>query len=121
MSSYNFTKQMRILKKGEFAFLKENGHSVQNRYFKMIYMNRNADDEITRLGIIATRKYGKAVKRNRAKRLLRESFRLLFPKLSVGFDLVIIIRMGAEILNFQTFNYFFKALLKESGILNEEN
>jgi ribonuclease P protein component len=48
------------------------------------------DDRPARLGITATRKFGDAVRRNRAKRLIREAFRHaggLFPP---GIDVVVI-------------------------------
>ena len=43
---------------------------------------------IGRLGIAATRKFGGAVQRNRAKRLIREVFRR--NKIAPGFDIVVI-------------------------------
>jgi ribonuclease P protein component len=43
-----------------------------------------------RLGIAAARKLGGAVVRNRARRLLRESFRRLGPAGGEAFDLVIV-------------------------------
>lgn len=52
-----------------------------------------------RLGLVVTRRYGKAVRRNRMKRLLREFFRrhkgLLPPR-----DLVIMAKKGAEALTY---------------------
>jgi ribonuclease P protein component len=45
-----------------------------------------------RLGISISRKVGTAVRRNRIKRLLRESFRLMQHDLPVGYDLVIVVR-----------------------------
>lgn len=44
----------------------------------------------TRLGIVASRRVGNAVARNRAKRLLRELFRLHRHELPDGLDLVAI-------------------------------
>lgn len=43
-----------------------------------------------RLGLIVTRRVGSAVVRNRLKRLLRESFRLLQHDLPPGYDLVVL-------------------------------
>lgn len=45
----------------------------------------------SRLGITTSRKVGKAVIRNRWKRLLRESFRRHKPSFPVGFDVVVIV------------------------------
>ncbi len=41
----------------------------------------------TRLGITASRHYGKAVQRNRFKRIVREAFRLCRLRLQPGIDL----------------------------------
>jgi ribonuclease P protein component len=43
---------------------------------------------VTRLGVAATRKLGGAVRRNRAKRLIREVFRR--NKVAPGFDVVVV-------------------------------
>jgi len=48
--------------------------------------------DVTRVGVIATRKIGKAVHRNRAKRLLREAARRLHFHLEPGWDLLLIAR-----------------------------
>jgi len=49
-----------------------------------------------RLGLSVSRKLGKAVVRNRWKRLLREAFRLRREQLPSGIDLVIVPRREAE-------------------------
>jgi ribonuclease P protein component len=48
-----------------------------------------------RLGVSVSRKVGRAVVRNRWKRLIREAFRLSRAKLPAGLDLVVIPRAGA--------------------------
>lgn len=49
-------------------------------------LNRN------RLGLTCGKVIGKANRRNRAKRLMRESYRLLKPQLKSGYDIVLIAR-----------------------------
>jgi ribonuclease P protein component len=53
-----------------------------------------------RLGLAVTRRLGKAVKRNRVKRLLREFFRRHKSKLPPR-DLVIMAKPGANALSYQ--------------------
>ncbi len=49
-----------------------------------------------RYTVIAGKKVGKSHERNRAKRLVRESLRLLHPRLRPGFDIVIVVRGTLE-------------------------
>jgi ribonuclease P protein component len=53
-----------------------------------------------RLGITVTRKVGNAVRRNRAKRLLREVFRRHRLRLAPALDLVVNARPGMEALTY---------------------
>src|SRR4051794_15783423 len=48
--------------------------------------------QITRCGFITGKKIGNAVKRNRARRLIREAVRLRLPLIRPGWDLVWIAR-----------------------------
>jgi len=49
------------------------GHSYQGVLMSLVSLSR--PDEYARVGYVASRRVGGAVKRNRAKRLLRESYR----------------------------------------------
>jgi ribonuclease P protein component len=51
---------------------------------------RDASAPMTRVGYITSKKLGGAVKRNRARRLMREAIRALAAELPAGWDLVLI-------------------------------
>ena len=47
---------------------------------------------VTRYGITTGKKIGKAVQRNRARRVIREAYRSLLPEIGAGWDLVFVAR-----------------------------
>lgn len=90
---FGFPKARRVRTRAEFLQV-QSGPRVSARGF-VVFVRARPDEEPARLGITVTRKFGGAVQRNRAKRLLREAFRLypqLFPR---GADLVVLVRPGS--------------------------
>lgn len=78
---FSFPKEDRLLKPEEFSRVRRGGKRLSTRSFTL-YLAPNGLGR-TRLGLSVSAKTGKAVKRNRAKRLIREFFRLnrdLFPE-----------------------------------------
>lgn len=72
-------------------------HQCQHDVGHWIIVDRRSNNlPQTRLGITATRRYGKAHERNRFKRLVREAFRLSLPQLLVGYDLNVKPRHAAK-------------------------
>ena len=57
----------------------------------VVYILRNRLGR-NRIGLTCGKTVGKAVRRNRAKRLMRESYRILSERLKQGYDIVIIAR-----------------------------
>ena len=45
-----------------------------------------------RVGIVTSKKIGKANKRNRARRVIKEAYRLIFDKVLPGYDFVFVAR-----------------------------
>ena len=91
MPSERFTKARRVRRRAEFQRVFDLSLRAKGRYLTVL-MARN-DVGTTRLGIVASRKLGDAVRRNRAKRLIRQMFRQSksLPA-TLGLDVVVIPR-----------------------------
>lgn len=76
-----FPKEARLAKRAEFLRVYEQGRRIEGRFMTVFILPNERG--IQRVGITATKKaIGKAHDRNRAKRLLREAFRLSKAELS---------------------------------------
>lgn len=85
------TKSLKLNR--DFRRLYYRGKSVACGYVT-IYMQKNRLS-INRLGLTCGKTVGKAVIRNRVKRLMRESYRLSEHRLKTGYDVVIVARSRA--------------------------
>ena len=72
---FSLPKEARLLKRAEFLRVYEQGRRIDGRFMTVFILP--SKKPFHRVGVTATKKaIGKAHDRNRAKRLLRESFRL---------------------------------------------
>jgi ribonuclease P protein component len=74
----------------EFKRVFDAGHRGQGRFMTLLVAPNQTN--APRLGIVASRKLGGSVQRNRAKRLIREIFRLTTPAETPAVDVVVIPR-----------------------------
>ena len=99
-----FKKRYVVIKSNrDFTYLFKKGDSVVNYGFVCYIKPRRAGRN--RLGIVTGKKVGNAVKRNRARRIIREAFRLFDPvikeKTSRRYDFVFVARSKTPSLKMQ--------------------
>ncbi len=92
---YRFRRRQRVVGKTDFDRILRRGLRATNERLTMWVLPNGTDD--TRLGLIVGRQHGRAVRRNRLKRLVREAFRLSQHELPGGFDLVCSPRAGVSL------------------------
>ncbi len=93
----SFTKADRLRRRSEYLRVQAQGRRLHSRHFGVTL--GPPEGPSPRLGLVVTRRFGKAVQRNRMKRLLREFFRRHQGRLPSR-DLVIMAKKGAEALNY---------------------
>ncbi len=79
-----------LRKKSDFDAIYRAGRSVPDKYV-VLFLRKN-DLPYSRTAFLASKKVGNSVQRNRAKRLMRESYRLNEDKFSAGYDIIFIAR-----------------------------
>ena len=83
-------RNFRLTRSQDFKRVRQSGKSYAH---PLIVLVAQANGEMKiRVGVAAGRTVGSAVKRNRAKRLMREAMRPLLPSLASGWDLILIAR-----------------------------
>ena len=70
-----------------------------------------------RFGITTGKKLGKAVKRNRCRRLIREAYRQIAPQIGGGFDMVFVARTAMVTSTEPKVEKAMRDLLKKAGVI----
>lgn len=108
-----------LRKKSDFSTIYNKGRSVGERYVVLFHRKNNLP--YNRMGFLASKKVGNSVERNRARRLMKESFRELEKKVIEGVDFIFIARNTIgntsmeEVKNSMYFALKKSKLLKEKG------
>jgi len=80
------------------------------------YVMKNRRDEV-RIGITSSKKIGKAVVRNRSRRVIREAYRELSSQVKPGYDIVFVARGKTPFVKSTEILRVMKKELKEAGVL----
>ncbi len=90
-------KTIMIKRRYEFKILFSKGKVAYGRNVTMYVLKNKLS--VNKLGIAVGKKSGKAVDRNRIKRLIRENYRLTEDKIKCGYNILISVNKKAEIKN----------------------
>ena len=107
-----------LRKDADFDNVYKRGRSVGERYVVVFYIKNHRD--INRTCFLASKKVGNSVRRNRARRLLRESYRLFKDRLPVGYDVIIIARNTITGRKFQEVDKSIRRAFTRAGLLKDE-
>jgi len=115
-------KTVMIKRKYEFKKLFSKGKFFYGKFINM-YMIAN-QKSYNKLAVTVSRKQGKAVVRNRFKRLIKENYREIEKDLKVGYNILFIINRNKVKETKQIGYYQIKEdmlkMFKSSGMLNEK-
>jgi ribonuclease P protein component len=108
---FSFGRAQRVLLAKDFENLKAAPYKIESKLFLLKATHTPVRPEATegdvmalpRMGVIASRKVGPSVVRNKAKRRCREGFRLLQSGLPQGIDVLLIARARLKTASFNDF------------------
>ena len=106
-----------LRKDADFDNVYKRGRSVGERYVVVFYIKIHRD--INRTCFLASKKVGNSVRRNRARRLMRESYRLMKDKLPIGYDIIIIARNTITGRTFFEVDKSIKRAFSKAGLLKD--
>jgi ribonuclease P protein component len=110
-------RRYRLRESKDFLRLRQDGQVYRHRQMLLSLLPNGLSHN--RYGVITTKNVGKAVVRNRVRRLTHEVVRLLHPRLRVGYDIVLIPRSGLVGQPFVIVNDVVNELCRQAGILVE--
>lgn len=114
---YTLTRDMRIRRRADYRRVYMRGKRFGNRA-GLLYLVKNGSRPI-RIGFVSTKKIGHAFARNRARRLMKEVYRLHRRELKNGYDAVLLAGHFLTEATYQEAEKAILALWRKAGILEE--
>jgi ribonuclease P protein component len=104
----------------DFARVKQSGRRLVNGCLIANWLTL-PDESASRVGVVVSKKVGDAVVRNRAKRLLRETFRVHQHEFNQPLDLVLVARSSIVGRAFVEVEKDFLIVMRKAGLLSPES
>lgn len=118
--SASFPKTERLRQTNEFRAIFKNAPSVRENGI-VLYFAGNHSRARSRLGVVVSRRvFKRAVDRNRAKRTIREFFRLRKAGFRANFDLVVRVIDGGKLFENSNLEKTLPRLFQRADIFHEE-
>jgi ribonuclease P protein component len=111
-------RRHRLSDKERFRQVRQTGASYTHPLMVLCLLPN--DEAISRCGFTVSRRVGKAVVRNRARRRLSEAVRLLWERVAPGWDMVWVARPTIVKVEFAELQVACKRLLRRANMLREE-
>jgi ribonuclease P protein component len=115
MKRFGLQKLDKLKSKKEFQNVYEKGHSVVDSM--AVFYVLPGENEKLKIGFAVGKKAGDAVRRNRAKRMMREVFRHHKEELVLGTCLIWVARKRLVEADYKTFERVFLRLAKRAALL----
>jgi len=97
--------------------ISSNSFLLYCRYISDKQKNSNTHIQYPRLGFVASKKVGNAIYRNKAKRLLREAIRQMFPNLKASFEGILLASPNINTSNFDDIHNELLTAFKKAGVI----
>ncbi len=112
-------RNFRLTQSTDFKRVRRSGKSYAHPLVVLVVLQEGGDK--VQIGVTAGKAVGKAVQRNRAKRLLREALRPLFPRLLPGWKALLIARGPLLSADFEEIQAALQKLFTRANLFVESN
>ncbi|MBQ1821521.1 MAG: ribonuclease P protein component [Clostridia bacterium] len=102
----------------EFRYTYARGKSQSTPLFALVYAKSR--NETVRVGFSVSKRVGNAVRRNRAKRRMRESLTPMLGRIPGGFNVIFVAKPDVPDAPFSELQKQMEALLKRAGLWRDE-
>ncbi len=101
----------------DIQMVKHHGRRLSTAFFNLLLLAYKMDEAPSRVGIIVGKRFGNAVRRNRAKRVFRELVRQYHPDLVAGRGLLVFPKRDALLQSREGLSQMWKTSLERLHLL----